>query len=1021
MSRSRRKGDLPEDRNRRRQANRASRSPGSDAAMRDSGSPAAPRPARRDLYAALAVCALLVLAVAVVFAQTVNFEFVNYDDDKYVYENPHVRGGVTAAEIAWAFTSSRASNWHPLTWLSHAIDCDLYRLHAGGHHLTNVVLHALTAVVLFLVLWRMTFSLWPSAFVAAVFAVHPLRVESVAWIAERKDVLSGLFFMLTLWAYLGYVRHPVSLLRYLSVIVLFALGLMSKPMLVTMPFVLLLLDYWPLGRISPRGGADIPVCREKPPRDADSGRQECLPHQSSLQQSHRSSLPQLIIEKVPLLLLAAASCVVTLWSQQNSVVRLNELSPLSRLGNVLVSYVAYLGQFFYPLDLAVFYPHPAASLPTWKAVAALLLLLGISLAGIVRRRRNPYLFVGWFWYLGMLVPVIGLVQVGLQGMADRYSYLPQIGLTIAVTWSAVAVGQTFLSAGKNVATGGQTFLSAEKIAGYHRWVCGIASALLLMGLMACAWRQTSFWQNSETLWTQTLRCTSRNDVAHFNLADELMRQQRYGEAIEQYEETVRIRPRYPRAQYNLAFALWRQGQMKEAILHYYEALKNDPDDRLALNNLAWLLATCPQAALRDGAEAVKLAQRAVRLCNGREVLNIGTLAAAYAEAGRFPEAVQAAHQAIDQAKRQNNRALAEDTQARLRLYMAKTPYHEPAPASPERSTISRAADWVSISILSQPDAPLVKKGDPGTENIKHGFETGCVLKLDGVYQWFTAEFPTDPLWVKTRLTRWASRDGRTWKRIGTLYESSGSFDGGDPRAALFAPMPIYNEKDGRWDLFYSSARCKPNTATEWLNNYDMRIWRAVSQTPGRRGFAGPYKDVGVILQPGKDSGKWEGLQGVDSFFPYRVGSRWYAFHGSAKTESRPMSWMVGLATAPELSGPWRRLPERSPVVLDKPYDVENPIVLRLKSGRFIAVFDTLSRPLAIGYTVSEDGIRWSQASYIEAETHAKSLGWRYPHAARVDRRARRHVHLFLHRLRHKRLCGLRLFGSGIVEIDRETP
>jgi hypothetical protein len=288
---------------------------------------------------------------------------------------------------------------------------------------------------------------------------------------------------------------------------------------------------------------------------------------------------------------------------------------------------------------------------------------------------------------------------------------------------------------------------------------------------------------------------------------------------------------------------------------------------------------------------------------------------------------------------------------------------EPAKSATER----RAADWVTISILSQPDAPLVKKGDPGTEDIKHGFETGCMLKQGGAYHWFTAEFTDDPLWVKTRLAQWTSPDGRAWKRLGTLYESSGNFDGTDIRAALFAPMPIYNEKDGRWDLFYSSARCQPNTPTEWLNNYEMRIWRAVSKTPGRDGFGGPYEDVGVILQPGKESGKWEGLQGVDSFFPYRAGDRWYAFHGSATTQSRPMAWSVGLAAASELAGPWSRLPELSPVVLNEQRDVENPIVLRLKSGRYIAVFDVLSRPLAIGYTVSEDGIHWSQASYIDMQ------------------------------------------------------
>ncbi len=296
---------------------------------------------------------------------------------------------------------------------------------------------------------------------------------------------------------------------------------------------------------------------------------------------------------------------------------------------------------------------------------------------------------------------------------------------------------------------------------------------------------------------------------------------------------------------------------------------------------------------------------------------------------------------------------------------------QPAASRPTKDAAAR----VSISVLSQPDLPLVKKGDPGTEDVLRGFETGCMLKLQGAYHWFTAEFPSDPMWIKTRLAHWTSPDGKTWKRLGTLYESSGNFDGTDIRGALFAPMPIYNEKDHRWDLFYSSSRCKPNTATEWLNNYDMRIWRAVSKTPGREGFSGPYQDVGVVMQPGKDSDKWEGLQGVDSFFPYQVGDRWYAFYGSAHTERRPMSWLVGLADAPALAGPWRRLPQFSPVAVGQAgsgrSDVENPIVLRLHSGRYIAVFDVLLRPYAIGYTVSDDGLHWSPASYVDLKRTPK--------------------------------------------------
>ena len=359
---------------------------------------------KRNTYTVAAVCGFLLLAVALVFGQTVRHDFVNYDDNAYVYENPQVAGGLTAHGIAWAFTSFHVSNWHPLTWLSHMLDCQFYGLHAGGHHLTNVLLHAATAILLFLVLRRMTGDLWPSAFVAAVFAIHPLRAESVAWVAERKDVLSGLFFMLTLGAYAGYARRPFSLGRYLTVVLLFALGLMAKPMLVTLPFVLLLLDYWPLGRIGPHRRTGI------------------------------SSFRRVVVEKIPLLALTAASCVATVIAQGTAVIAIDVIPLPSRIANALVSYVAYMGQLFYPAGLAVLYPHPEGGLPIWKVAASSLVLAGISAAALVWRRRFPYLFVGWFWYVGMLVPVIGLVQVGLHAMADRYTYLPQIGLCIAVTW-----------------------------------------------------------------------------------------------------------------------------------------------------------------------------------------------------------------------------------------------------------------------------------------------------------------------------------------------------------------------------------------------------------------------------------------------------------------------------------------------------------------------------------------------------------------------------------------------------------
>ena len=385
-----------------------------------------PKNSRREVSpdnfsAAPVVCGLLLLAVALVFGQTVQHGFVNYDDNGYVSDNPQVTKGLTVQGIGWAFTTTHGSMWGPLTWLSHMLDCQLYGLHSWGHHLTNILLHAATTIILFLVLRRMTGDLWPSALVAALFAVHPLHVESVAWVAERKGLLSGLFFVLTIGAYVGYVRHRFSLLRYLAVVVLFALGLMAKPMVVTLPFVLLLLDYWPLGRIV--------VGTRRVPSAAGPAAGEQTAHGVCL-------LRRLVVEKIPLFALAAASCVAAPFTQGEAVASLNAIRLSSRITNALVSYVAYVGQFFSPVGLAVFYPHPGSSLPIWKAVGALALLVGVSAAAVAWRRRYPWVFVGWFWYLGTLVPMIGLVQIGGHAMADRYTYVTQIGLYLALAWRA---------------------------------------------------------------------------------------------------------------------------------------------------------------------------------------------------------------------------------------------------------------------------------------------------------------------------------------------------------------------------------------------------------------------------------------------------------------------------------------------------------------------------------------------------------------------------------------------------------
>ena len=358
------------------------------------------------------------------------------------------------------------------------LDCQFYGLNAGGHHLTNVLLHTATVILLFLVLRRMTGCLWRSAFVAAVFAIHPLRVESVAWVAERKDVLSGLFFMLTLGAYVHYARHPWSPARYGLVLLLFALGLMCKPMLVTLPLVLLLLDFWPLNRLQTHAGTE-PVFRLA-----------------------RRPIPRrLIFEKLPLFGLAIASVVITLFAQRRVVESSENLSLPMRLGNALLSYVAYMDQMFWPSGLAVLYPLTAGGVRLAGVALSLVLLAGISMGVFILRRRHPYLLTGWAWYLLMLLPVIGIVQVGLQARADRYTYLPQIGLYLLLTWAAAD-----LCAGRR----------------HRRVVLGGGAAIILIALIFCARAQTAYWRNSELLWTHTLACTPDNFTARYGLGNALL-------------------------------------------------------------------------------------------------------------------------------------------------------------------------------------------------------------------------------------------------------------------------------------------------------------------------------------------------------------------------------------------------------------------------------------------------------------------------------------------------------------------
>jgi tetratricopeptide (TPR) repeat protein len=602
-----------------------------------------------------------------VFGQTLRYDFINYDDPRYVYENTKVTSGLTIAGIAWAFTHIHSMNWHPITTMSHMLDCQLFGLRAGAHHFTNVLLHTIAVVLLFIALRGMTGALWRSAFVAALFAIHPLRVESVAWIAERKDVLSGVFFMLTLLAYTHYVRAP-SAGRYLAVAAALGLGLMSKPMLVTVPFVLLLLDYWPLRR--------------------GNGRSPQAVH-------HRV---RLVMEKIPLLLLSAGSSVVTFLVQRAAVGFTEDLPVWPRISNALVAYVVYIRQMFWPVNLAVFYPHPENRLPPWEIILALAILIAVTTAAIFLRRNAPYLITGWLWYLGMLVPVIGLVQVGWQGHADRYTYLPQIGLYIAATWAAADLTAPWR---------------------HQRKVLSAAAVVILALLAWGTTLQASYWRDSETLFTHALAVTSNNDVAENNLGIVYLRKGKLDQAISLLQSAVDLRPENSPAHENLAKALLQKGRVAEALVHYRKLLELqpdnmevhnivgtvlvqqghvregieewqkvlaiDPDNGNAMNNLAWVFATSPAASVRDAPRAMRLAEQALRVSGGRIPIVLRTLAAAYAESGRFTEAIDTARRGLELAEAQGNSGLAAELRSTIALYQAGTPLRDPSLANGRQS------------------------------------------------------------------------------------------------------------------------------------------------------------------------------------------------------------------------------------------------------------------------------------------------------------------------------------------------
>jgi len=507
----------------------------------------------------------LVIATLAVYSPALANPFVNYDDQSYIVENDHVKAGLTLSTLRWALTATEESNWHPLTWASHALDCELFGLNPAGHHSTSVLLHALNAALLFLLLLGATGARWTSLVVAALFALHPLNVESVAWAAERKNVLSMLLFLLTLAAYGWYIRKP-GVARYLAVALLFALGLAAKPMIVTLPFALLLLDDWPLGRVS---SSHAPMAADSVPQ---------------------FSWWRLLLEKLPLLALSASSSVITLYAQRQSMPTTEALPLLERFANAINSYAIYLWRTFWPVHLAAFYPHEGARLSPWQVGLSFTLLLAVTGLAWSQRRPRPYLLVGWLWFLGNLVPVIGIVQVGDQAMADRYVYLPLIGIFVLLVWFA-----------------SDFVVSKWQEQGSGPLLAAAATVLVLLSFLTV--RQIGTWRSSNDLWSHALEVTQDNYVAEDYIGSALLVEtyertgQRYSdEATAHFRNAMRINPHDAISHLNLGADYHEHGKLQEAIEQYRETLRCTKDSHLEAKAYIGLGAAYGQLHVFDRAQ-----------------------------------------------------------------------------------------------------------------------------------------------------------------------------------------------------------------------------------------------------------------------------------------------------------------------------------------------------------------------------------------------------------------------------------
>lgn len=478
------------------------------------------------------LCVVLAIVTLAVYWQVGNHQFLNFDDDVYVTDNQHIASGFTSNNIVWAFTSVDAANWHPITWLSHMADVQFYGMNPRGHHLTNVAIHTTSALLLFLLLFRMTNAAWQSFFVASLFALHPLHVESVAWVAERKDVLSALFCFLTLIFYAEFVAHRKPS-QYAFSLFCFVLGLMSKPMLVTLPFVMLLLDLWPLGRL--RDEQLMPSLRPRLSRTAI-----------------------LVVEKIPFFACSLLSGLITLFAQSKggAIVSLAGVSFRLRSENALIAYIKYIGKALWPHDLAIFYPLPLA-IPLWQVISSLSILFLLSAASVRTVRSHPYIAVGWFWFFITLLPVIGLLQVGSQSMADRYSYIPLIGLFIMAAW-----GVPWLTRGLR----------------YQSIILSMLAGAIIIASAVSTWQQLGYWRDNISLYRHTIQITTDNYMIYNNLGNALAEREYLDYAILEYKNALRINPNYADAHVNLGLALGRQGNLDAAIREFRVAVREEPNN-----------------------------------------------------------------------------------------------------------------------------------------------------------------------------------------------------------------------------------------------------------------------------------------------------------------------------------------------------------------------------------------------------------------------------------------------------------